>query len=178
MPFLKELTDLKNAFHACGIEWSWNEPMASHTTFRIGGAATLVAWPAGQNQIITVLNLWRELGRKCPLCVLGKGSNVLFPDRGFHGLVVMTTRAKRIVFAEDMAEDKEEYRTKNNYTCQVYAECGAPLIGLSYQCSTDERSLSGLEFACGIPGTVGNPVLFTMRTFVLNIIEMILGLIF
>ena len=155
MPFMKELTALKNAFHASGIEWSWNEPMAPHTTFRIGGAATLVAWPAGQNQIITVLNLWRELGGKCPLCVLGKGSNVLFPDRGFQGLVVMTTRAKRVVFAEDMAEDKEEYRAKNHYTCQVYAECGAPLIGLSYQCSTDERSLSGLEFACGIPGTVG-----------------------
>lgn len=155
MPYTKELTALKNAFHESGIVWTWNESMAPHTTFRIGGVATLVAWPTGQQQLVTVLSLWRSLGNKCPICILGKGSNVLFPDRGFHGLVVMTTKAKRVVFAEDMAEDKEAFRGNNSFTCQVFAECGAPLIGLAYQCGTDERGLSGLEFACGIPGTVG-----------------------
>ena len=155
MPFTKELKALSDAFHERGIECRWNEPMAGHTSFRIGGMATLVAWPAGQSQIITVLNLWRELGGKCPIAVLGRASNVLIPDRGFHGLIVLTTRAKRVVFAEDEAVDKDAFRLENKFTCQVFAECGASLALLSQSCAKDERGLSGLEFACGIPGTVG-----------------------
>lgn len=154
MPFTKQLEDLHRAFHGSGIECKWNEPLSSHTSFRIGGEAALVVWPASRAQLVQVLAFWRELGKKCPLCLLGKGSNVLFTDRGYHGLVVITTRAKRVVFQEDQVPDREAFRRENLY-CQVYAECGASLTALAHSCGDDDRALSGLEFAYGIPGTVG-----------------------
>lgn len=154
MPFSKQLDALHTAFRGSGIECKWNESMSAHTTFQIGGYAALTVWPASRAQLVQVLAFWRELGGKCPLCILGKGSNVLFPDNGFHGLVVITTRAKRVVFEEDEAPDKEAFRREHVY-CQVYAECGASLTALAYSCGDPDRALSGLEFAYGIPGTVG-----------------------
>ena len=68
--------------------------------------------------------------------------------------MVITTRAKRVVFEEDEAPDKDAFRREHIY-CQVYAECGASLTALAYSCGDDDRALSGLEFAYGIPGTVG-----------------------
>ena len=154
MPFIQQLIALHDAFHGSGIECKWNEPLSSHTSFHIGGQAALVVWPASRAQLVQVLGFWRELGGKCPLCVLGRGSNVLFTDNGFHGLVVITTRAKRVVFEEDEVADREAFRREKLY-CQVYAECGASLSALAYSCGNPDRALSGLEFAYGIPGTVG-----------------------
>ncbi len=154
MPFSKHLDALHTAFRGSGIECKWNESMSAHTTFQIGGYAALTVWPASRAQLVQVLAFWRELGGKCPLCILGRGSNVLFPDNGFHGLVVITTRAKRVVFEEDEAPDREAFRREHVY-CQVYAECGASLTALAYSCGDPNRALSGLEFAYGIPGTVG-----------------------
>ncbi len=154
MPFTEQLEALHNAFRGSGIECKWNESLASHTSFHIGGPAALTVWPASRAQLIQVLTFWRELGGKCPLCVLGKGSNVLFPDGGYGGLVVITTRAKRVVFEEDDVPDREAFRREHIY-CQVYAECGASLTGLAFACGDPDRGLSGLEFAYGIPGTVG-----------------------
>ena len=154
MPFTKQLEALHAAFHGSGIECKWNEPLSLHTSFHIGGKAALVVWPASRAQLVQVLGFWRELGGKCPLCLLGKGSNVLFTDRGYHGLVVITTRAKRVVFQEDEVPDREAFRREQLY-CQVYAECGASLTALAHTCGEDARGLSGLEFAFGIPGTVG-----------------------
>ena len=142
------------AFRGSGIECKRNEPLASHTSFHIGGQAALAVWPASRAQLIQVLSFWRELGEKCPLCILGRGSNVLVPDSGYGGLVVITTRAKRVVFEEDESSDREVFRQEHVY-CQVYAECGASLTGLAFTCGEPERALSGLEFAYGIPGTVG-----------------------
>lgn len=154
MPFTKQLKLLHDAFHGSGIECKWNESLSLHTTFRIGGKAALVVLPASRAQLVQVLSFWREMGDNCPLCLLGKGSNVLFTDEGYHGLVVITTRAKRVVFEEDQAPDRELFRRTKTH-CQVYAECGASLTGLAFTCGEADRALSGLEFAFGIPGTVG-----------------------
>ena len=164
MPYQKQLEDLFKAFRGSGIECKLDQPMAEHTSFRIGGHAALCVWPASRAQLVQVLTFWRELGGKCPICVLGKGSNILFPDGGYHGLIVLTTRAKRVVFEEDEAEDLEEFR-ENHVFCQVYAECGASLTGLAVTCSAPERGLSGLEFAYGIPGTVGGATVMNAGAF-------------
>ncbi len=164
MPYREQLTVLGKAFHSHGIICKWNEPMTAHTSFHIGGHAALVAWPTGKAQLITVLSLWRERGGGCPLCVLGNGSNVLMSDNGFCGLVVITTRAKRVEFAEDHETDREAFRASQIY-CQVYAECGASLTGLAHTCGAPDRELSGLEFAYGIPGTVGGAVVMNAGAY-------------
>ena len=88
MPYQEALEALYEAFRANGILCKWDEPLANHTTFKIGGHAALSVWPTGRAQLILVLSLWRDFGDDCPLCILGKGSNVLMSDKGFCGLVV------------------------------------------------------------------------------------------
>ncbi len=164
MPYTAELEALKEAFHSNGMICKWDEPMSSHTSFRIGGRAALCVWPTGRAQLILALSLWRDFGDGCPLCILGNGSNVLISDRGFHGLVIITTKAHRVVFEEDNVPDRKAFRERNLY-CQVYAECGASLTALALNCSTPDRALSGLEFAYGIPGTVGGAVVMNAGAY-------------
>ena len=169
MPFKEALEALFEAFRANGILCKWNEPLSAHTSFRIGGNAALAVWPSGKTQLILVLSLWRDLGDGCPLCVLGKGSNVLIADEGFCGLVVLTTKAKRVVYEEDEAPDRAEFRrraeTGSEPYCRVYAECGASLMALAFACGQPDRELSGLEFAYGIPGTVGGAIVMNAGAY-------------
>lgn len=162
MPCTRVLEILRLAFDRDGIKWDTDIPLSDHTSFRIGGSASLVAWPESKDELILVLDIWRELGEGCPLCILGNGSNVLMSDRGFGGLVVITTHNRRVIFEQDVVEDPETFARTELY-CRVYAECGASLTGLSLKAG--ERGLSGLEFAYGIPGTVGGAVVMNAGAF-------------
>ena len=164
MPYQQALEALCDAFRANGILCKWNEPMSNHTSFKIGGNAALTVWPSGRTQMIQVLSMWRELGDNCPLCILGNGSNVLVSDHGFSGLVVITTKAKRVVYEEDGVEDIADFRRSSVY-CRVYAECGVSLTGLAYATGQPDRDLSGLEFAYGIPGTVGGAIVMNAGAY-------------
>lgn len=164
MPHTNSLTNLLSAFCDNNIECKQNEPLSDHTGIRTGGLATLAVWPNSRRQLIQVLDLWRELGDSCPICVIGNGSHVLFSDQGYHGLVVITTRANRVVFEEDEALDLNSFRKESLY-CQIYAECGASLSAVAFACVEDGRSLSGLEFACGLPDTVGGATVMNVRSY-------------
>lgn len=164
MPYKEALEALYEAFRSNGILCKWNEPLSAHTSFRIGGNAALSVWPSGRSQLILVLSLWRDAGDGCPLCVLGNGSNVLIADEGFCGLVVITTKARRVVYEEDEVSDRALFRREETY-CRVYAECGASLTALAYNASLPERELSGLEFAYGIPGTVGGAIVMNAGAY-------------
>ncbi len=164
MSVMNILDRLHDAFRQNGILCKWNEPLSDHTSFHIGGEATLCAFPTGRAQLVAVLSMWREHGEGCPICVLGNGSNVLVSDNGYHGLVVMTTRARRVVYEEDNAPDREAFRATQIF-CQVHAECGASLTGLAAAAFSEERELSGLEFAYGIPGTVGGAVVMNAGAY-------------
>ena len=172
MSVMQALEGLYDAFHANGIICKWDEPMSSHTSFRIGGKAALCVFPAGRTQLISVLSFWRELGDGCPICILGNGTNVLFSDRGFYGLAVITTRAKRVVFEEDNVPDPETFRRQQIF-CRVHAECGASLTALSQ--AAGKRALSGLEFACGIPGTVGGAVVMNAGAYGSDVEQVLLS---
>lgn len=164
MLYTNSLTKLLSAFCDNAIECKQNEPMSDHTGIRTGGLATLAVWPNSRRQLIQVLDLWREWGDSCPICVIGNGSHVLFLDKGYHGLVVITNRANRVVFEEDEALDRNSFRKEFLY-CQIYAECGASLSDIAFACVEDGRSLSGLEFACGLPDTVGGATVMNVRSY-------------
>lgn len=132
---LKEVSE--NLFETLGQNLKQNEKLAPYTTFGIGGEALFFYVAKKTEDLIQAVQIAKE-GR-IPFFVLGGGSNVLVSDSGFKGLVIKN-KCNQILLS-----DKE-------ITCQS----GAFLDDLiSLGC---ENSLSGMEFAAGIPGTVGGAV--------------------
>ena len=113
-----------------------NEAMARHTTFRVGGPADLLFFPEGKAAVLSALELAKAAG--VPSMVIGNGSNLIVGDRGIRGLV--------IVLGEAFAEISVEGET-------LTAQAGALLSRVA--AVAQENALSGLEFASGIPGTLG-----------------------
>ena len=135
----QSLTLLQRFAREQGIPARPGAPLASCTTFRIGGPAGLLAEPETEVQLIALLNEARRL--KARTYLLGNGSNVLFADEGFDGLVVRTGRALGGVSREGNA---------------LTAGAGVLLTRL---CTVArDAGLEGLAFAYGIPGTVGGAV--------------------
>lgn len=114
-----------------------DEPMSRHTSFRIGGPARRMAYPASGEQLVLLLNFARECGAR-PL-VIGNGTNLLAADKGLDRLVIDTSAA--LTKVEAVQPDV------------LRAESGVLLAQLAS--FAQKSGLTGLEFAHGIPGTVG-----------------------
>lgn len=130
-----------------------NEPMSNHTSFRIGGPADALVTPADRDDLAALLGEVRE--RNIPYAVLGGGTNLLVRDGGFRGVIISLKRLNTI-------EASREYRSLGGSFAVVRADAGAALAKLlSYAA---ERGLTGLEFAAGIPGTVGGALCMNAGT--------------
>lgn len=116
-----------------------NEPLAQYTTWRIGGPAEYLYIPKCWHDVVKALAWVKE--KNIPVTFLGAGSNVLIADEGISGLVIYTRELKEIQLKG---------------TC-LTAEAGVPLMRLSRLAL--ENNLTGLEFAAGIPGTLGGAVI-------------------
>ena len=142
--------NLCTALDAAGISYLKNEPLSTHCTFRIGGPADLFLLPETDEQLCTSIALCKEHGVRYYL--LGNGSNILFEDAGFRGAVLDLTAMKTgIGMKEDIpGEDPEAVY------CNLTVGAGTKLSTL---CNFAlNHSCTGLEFAYGIPGTVGGAV--------------------
>lgn len=116
-----------------------NYPLHRLSTWKIGGPAETVYWP---ETVEDLAGVWRRAQeREIPVRLIGKGSNVLFPDGGLPGITLVTTALRGIHWGD--------------YAVQV--EAGYTLARLAQE--TGERGWSGLEFARGIPGSVGGAVM-------------------
>ena len=116
-----------------GIDYTENEPMSRHTTFRIGGCADLFVRPK------TPLELIKALKTDLPKIIIGNGSNMLFPDDGFRGMVIK--------YSDDLIECDGDFIT-----------CGAASLMPQIAAEAYRNSLGGFEFASGIPGSIGGGV--------------------
>ncbi|HLT57524.1 MAG TPA: UDP-N-acetylmuramate dehydrogenase [Limnochordales bacterium] len=117
-------------------EVRWHEPLRRHTSFRIGGPADLFVVPRSVEDVAAVQELAARAG--IPVTVIGGGSNLLVADEGVRGVVMRIGRGlDRVVWDGP----------------RVMVEAGAPLPRLAKEAA--QRGFSGLEFAGGIPGTVG-----------------------
>lgn len=117
-----------------------NEPMSKHTTFKTGGPADIFVVPDSKNEILELLKLNVEK------TIIGNGSNLLVKDGGIRGLVIKVAT--------------KNYEVKDNV---IVADAGCSLALLSniaYQ-----NSLTGLEFACGIPGTLGGALVMNAGAY-------------
>lgn len=134
--------DFLREFPQDSVKLSFEEPMCKHTSFRIGGNADLFCDVHNLQALKQILIHCKQSDPEIPLTILGKGSNVLVSDKGIRGMVLRLkgefTQIKKI------SDDK------------IYCGAGVSLAALCL--FAKENSLSGLEFAWGIPGSVGGAV--------------------
>lgn len=143
--------------HAAGAGHVWeNEPMNRHTTFRVGGPARYFVSPPGESELSAVLNLCRSEGM--PFYILGNGSNLLIADRGFDGVMIEMGDG----FSGIKKQDKEP---GDDQTGEILIEAGsgALLSRIAREALSD--SLTGFEFAAGIPGTMGGAVVMNAGAY-------------
>lgn len=113
-----------------------NEPMSRHTTFRIGGPADYFVTPTDKEEIKKIIKFCREA--QIPFYVIGNGSNLLVGDRGYRGVIIQ-------IFKQMSKIDVDGE--------QITAQAGALLSKVAS--AALDASLTGFEFASGIPGTLG-----------------------
>lgn len=130
LQIIKELSD------KLGISYTMQEPMSKHTTFKIGGNADMFVSVSNTEQLKAVVTSCKD--NDIPLFILGRGSNLLISDEGMCGVVLTLD-----------GEFKDISSKENTITCGA----GANLTKLCVFALSE--SLSGLEFAYGIPGSVG-----------------------
>ncbi len=116
------------------------EPLSAHTTFRIGGAASYYAIPNSIEEIEEAIAFAK--GKSLPFMTIGRGSNLLFADEGYPGVII------------EIGHGMEEIAINDNGN--VRAQAGVSLSTLAS--AVARQSLTGLEFAGGIPGTLGGAV--------------------
>lgn len=132
--------EIEAALRQAAVPFTCGEILARHTTFQIGGPAAVFAVPQSEAQLLAVLELCRAAGVRRML--LGRGSNLLFSDAGFDGVVISLAPIEGGVTVKDNT---------------ITAWSGTSLGRLCYTVAAG-AGLSGLEFAAGIPGSVGGAV--------------------
>lgn len=128
------------------ISYTKEEPLKKHTTFRIGGAAKYFFTPKNSTEIYDIICYCRE--NHTPYYILGNGSNVLFSDDGYDGAIINI------------------YNSMNDISVtgeSIYAMAGALLSKIAVTAKNNE--LHGMEFAAGIPGTIGGAMVMNAGAY-------------
>ena len=122
------------------------EPMKNHTTFRIGGPADYYLCPHSTEELQKILQICRE--NKIEFFILGNGSNLLVSDKGYRGAVIQLWKNFSDIVTEDDA---------------IAVKAGALLSKVAAEAL--EAGLTGMEFASGIPGTMGGAVMMNAGAY-------------
>lgn len=137
MPVLSDILLSQN------VEFKTKFKLSGVSTFKIGGEADFILFPDTAEKLVFSIRTAKEYG--IAYKVVGNASNILFGDGGYRGFVISTKKMKGISVVRE-----------NNEKRDIACACGEMLPALSRRTASD--FLSGLEFACGIPGTVGGAV--------------------
>ena len=129
------------------LKWAADEPMAKHTSFRIGGPAKRMAFPKTREQLVVLMGFLQDAGVK-PL-LIGNGTNLLVADKGLDTVVIDTSAELSHIELTDEGE--------------IAADAGVSLTKLAL--FAWENGLTGLEFAHGIPGTLGGGVVMNAGAY-------------
>ena len=116
-----------------------NAKLSKYTTYKVGGVAKAIVYPRNKTCLVKLIRLLRSHNVKYK--ILGNGSNLLFSDKTYNGVLIKLN-----------AFDDIEFLARN----KIRVGAGYSLMKLSLQCA--KRGLAGLEFAAGIPGTIGGAI--------------------
>ncbi len=155
---MMKITELQQKITAAlpEVELRFWEPMSAHTSFRIGGGAEVMAFPKSTNQLADVLKFAERLDCKC--AILGAGTNILAPDAGIPGVVICL---------KDCLDGMEKLDGNRIRICAGVTMSRAAVFAAGL-------GLGGMEFAHGIPGTVGGGVYMNAGAYggeIVNICE-------
>lgn len=128
------------------LELNKNEKMSRHTTFKTGGPASLFIRPGDLDQLKAAVALLRRA--EVSYFILGNGSNLLVSDKGYDGAIISTER-----FTDIHLEDDN----------RIYADAGA--MNSRIAAFARDNSLTGFEFAAGIPGTIGGAMIMNAGAY-------------
>jgi len=138
---------LRKLFNKINIKGQllFDESLADHCTFKIGGNAQVYAVPSNLSDMEIILSEVKKAS--VPFLILGEGANVLFDDKGFNGVIISTTNLNKVSVKDNI----------------VYAEAGSKISDLAdFSCKS---FLSGLEYFFGMPGTTGGAIYMNARCF-------------
>jgi len=127
-----------------------HEPLANHTSFRIGGPAEWFAEPATLEELVEVLRTAQRVG--LPVSILGGGTNTLVADRGVRGLLVHLGRGFRMI--QDLAHPEDPL---------AEVRCGSALLTQRLVYLAARHGWGGLEILAGLPGHVGGAVVMNAQ---------------
>ena len=122
------------------------EPLCNHTTFRVGGKADAFLSARNEEQLKRAVLLCKEY--EVPFLILGNGSNLLVSDDGYRGMVLL------------IGKDMSDIRVEGN---RITAMAGATLSSVAQMAA--KNSLGGMEFASGIPGTIGGAIVMNAGAY-------------
>lgn len=128
------------------IECRKDEPMKKHTTFRIGGPARFFYVPKNIEELKLIIQYCKN--EKLKYMIIGNGSNMLFLDEGFDGAVICVGSSMGNINVDNIS---------------IYAEAGALLSKVAS--SARDAGLTGMEFAAGIPGTIGGAIVMNAGAY-------------
>lgn len=140
------IEDLKARIASCGLSYIADAPMNQYTTLKIGGKADLLVQPRSTDEVVLARRLAFETGT--PVTFIGNGSNLLVRDGGIRGLVVR--------FGPQFSSVRTEGDT-------LIAQSGISLAALAQTAAA--AGLTGLEFASGIPGTLGGGIMMNAGAY-------------
>ncbi|GEO78504.1 UDP-N-acetylenolpyruvoylglucosamine reductase [Companilactobacillus mindensis DSM 14500] len=120
------------------IEFKLNEPLSKYTFTKTGGPADVLAFPKTREELVEIVDTARV--NKVPITIIGNASNLIIKDGGIRGIVIILPNFHKIEVSET----------------KVTAEAGATIINTTI--AAQKAGLTGLEFAAGIPGSVGGAV--------------------
>jgi UDP-N-acetylenolpyruvoylglucosamine reductase len=120
------------------IEFKLNEPLSKYTFTKTGGPADVLAFPKTREELVEIVDTARV--NEVPITIIGNASNLIIKDGGIRGIVIILPNFHKIEVSET----------------KVTAEAGATIINTTI--AAQKAGLTGLEFAAGIPGSVGGAV--------------------
>lgn len=131
-----------------------HEPLSKHTSYRIGGPASVFVEPEDRQGVVSVLDRIRD--QSLPYFIMGQGTNVLISDRGLDAVVVSTSRGLKTIQVDGST---------------VYAGSGVLLTKISHVAA--KAGLSGMEFAISIPGTLGGALVMNAGAHGSSMVEVV-----
>lgn len=151
---MNSIEQIAEKFKSKKIGLFFEEELSARSSFKIGGKAALLAEPSDEESLAFALTEIRNA--KIPYFVLGGGTNVLFSDAGFDGIVVSTKKLSGISLAQNVGAE-------NGQKATIRAAAGESVAALvSF---AEREGLAGLEEFAGLPGTVGGAVYMNARCF-------------